>query len=138
MLGDLPFDLASRCIAHDMAYDVATFRVTPEEVHILGRSGKHVLTGSQRSWPPPPPSIGRGVFFVGFPGDGRRMRPYRSQSLVEIDWLGYTTVAVADCVSGTDITLFSSTMPTLISIHARNNQHSMQWEGAAERRCSRS
>jgi hypothetical protein len=33
------------------------------------------------------------------------MRPYRGNSLVEIDWLGYTALAVANGVSATDITL---------------------------------
>jgi hypothetical protein len=45
------------------------------------------------------------VFFVGFPGDGRSLRPYRGQSIVQIDWLGYTALGVARGVSETDITL---------------------------------
>jgi hypothetical protein len=33
------------------------------------------------------------------------MRPYRGHSVVEVDWLGYTALAVADGVSDTDLTL---------------------------------
>jgi hypothetical protein len=107
LLGDFRIDLASRCIASDSAYDVATFRIDADEVGKLTSptSGKAILTGSQKVWPPGPPQIDRGVFFVGFPGDGRQMRPYRGNSLVEIDWLGYTALAVASGVSDTDITL---------------------------------
>lgn len=57
LLSDMRFDLANRCIAHDVAYDVATFRVIPKEVKALRRNGKHVLTGSQALWPPQPPAV---------------------------------------------------------------------------------
>jgi hypothetical protein len=107
IVGELRFDLVGRVIASDMAYDVATFRVTQDEIDQLAGSAspKIVLTGSQAFWPPAPPAIDRGVFFVGFPGDGREMRPYRGGSLVEIDWIGYTALAVANGISTTDITL---------------------------------
>jgi hypothetical protein len=99
------FDLLERVIAEDPAYDVATFRVTPEDLHQLKASGKIPLTGSQRSWPPSPPQVERGMFFIGFPGDGRTLRPYRGGGLVEVDWIGYTAVAIADSVSCTGISL---------------------------------
>jgi hypothetical protein len=107
IVGDIRFDLSARIIASDPAYDVATFHVTRDEIDKLAKyaNGKIVLTGSQASWPPAPPAIDRGVFFVGFPGDGRMMRPYRGNLLVEIDWLGYTALAVASGVSVTDVTL---------------------------------
>jgi hypothetical protein len=59
--------LAARRIASDSAYDVSTFRVTANEVQKLGSyaNGKIILTGSQPSWPPDPPEMDRGVFFVG-------------------------------------------------------------------------
>jgi hypothetical protein len=56
-------------------------------------------------WPPAPPEVDQGVFFVGFPSHGRGVRPYRGGSLVEIDWVGYTALAAASGVSCTDITL---------------------------------
>src|SRR5258708_10679969 len=107
IVGDLRFDLTGRLIASDPAYDVSTFRVTQNETNKLASyaNGKIILTGSQTSWPPAPPAVDRGVFFVGFPGDGRQMRPYRGNSLVEIDWVGYTALAVAAGVSAADITL---------------------------------
>lgn len=108
VLGDVVrFDLEAHHIASDVAYDVATFRIEGSVIRQLTvyANGKIILTGSQRSWPPAPPQIDRGVFFVGFPGDGRTMRPYRGNSVVEIDWIGYTALAVANGVSDTDITL---------------------------------
>jgi hypothetical protein len=56
-------------------------------------------------WPPAPPEVDRGVFFVGFPSHGRGVRPYRGGSLVEIDWVGYTALSAASGASCTDITL---------------------------------
>ena len=54
---------------------------------------------------PDPPQLERGVFFVGFPGDGREIRPYRGGGKVEIDWDAYTALAIANSVSETGITL---------------------------------
>jgi hypothetical protein len=106
VLGDMArYPLKQRLIAFDSAYDVATFTILPTEVESLRRGGKFVLTGSQLAWPPNPPEIDRGVFFVGFPGDGRQMRPYRGGSLVEIDWTGYTALAIATSVSTAGITV---------------------------------
>jgi hypothetical protein len=89
------------------AFDLHEMAVARDEIDQLANyaNGKIILTGSQKSWPPAPPAVDRGVFFVGFPGDGRTMRPYRGNSLVEIDWVGYTALAVASGVSNTDITL---------------------------------
>lgn len=107
VLGDIRFDLQERLISGDCAWDIATFRITADEIDRLKTyaGGKFVLTGSQKSWPPSPPTIGRGVFFVGFPGDGRSLRPYRGDSLVDVNWRGYAALAVATSVSETDITL---------------------------------
>lgn len=92
--------LEERLIAFDTNWDVATFRVAREEVeHFRRTKGRVSLTGSQREWPPKPPQEGRGIFFAGFPGDGRTMREYRGGSRVEVDYLGYTALAVADSVS---------------------------------------
>jgi hypothetical protein len=115
MVGNVHFDLAERMIAADRPYDVATFRVMPDEVERLKKyaNGKRVLIGSQATWPPGPPQRERGVFFVGFPGDGRKMRPYRGGGKVEIDWDAYTALAIADSVSETGITLVFDHDPEL-------------------------
>ncbi len=118
LLSDMPFDPVAARIAHDVAYDVATFRIAADEIETLRRNGKHILTGSQTAWPPNPPTRGHGAFFVGFPGDGRSIRAFRRRKLVEIDWLGYTTLAVADGVSETDITLVLQHDPAN-DIHSR-------------------
>lgn len=105
-LGAVKIDLQDRLIGRDDAFDVATLRILPEEVSQLSRQGKYVLTGSQSSWPPAAPTVDHGVFFVGFPGDGRTLLPYRGGNLVEIDWNGYAALAVATAVNDTSITLW--------------------------------
>jgi hypothetical protein len=66
-LGDQGLDLDGRnaIIAADAAIDIATFRVSRDEVAALGKT---VLTGYQRQWPPGPPQRDRGVYYGGFPG----------------------------------------------------------------------
>lgn len=105
LLGETKFEPEAALIAEDKAYDVATFKIAIDQVAELKRYGKVALTGSQTSWPPAPPQMGRGVFFVGFPGDGRTLKPYCGGGNVEVDWLGYTALAVADGVSDANITL---------------------------------
>ena len=63
-LWQMPFDAADRLIARSSSYgvDIATFRVTEDEIR---RLGKTVVTGCQPSWPPDPPQEGKGVFFAG-------------------------------------------------------------------------
>jgi hypothetical protein len=105
VVGELRFDIEERKIAHDQAYDVATFRVTADEVAQLRSMGTHALTCSQASWPPSPPQPGQGMFFVGFPGDGRKLRSYRGRPIVEVDWVGYSVLTIAESVSASGITL---------------------------------
>ena len=115
VVGDVRLYLAERMIAADRPYDVATFRVMPDEVERLKKyaNGKQVLIGSEATWPPGPPQRERGAFFVGFPGDGREVRPYRGGGKVEIDWDAYTALAIADSVSETGITLVFDHDPEL-------------------------
>jgi len=105
LLGEIRFPLEDRLIAADPIHDVATFKLLPTEIESLNGLQKFAMTGSQLSWPPKPPQVGRGVFFVGFPGNGRKMRPYAGGGLVEVDWEGYTALAVAAGVSDTGITI---------------------------------
>ncbi len=73
-LGDMPFDPAERLIdlgAEPTEYpDIATFRITEDEIRAIGKA---FITGSQSRWPPPPPEKNAGVSFVGFPGGDRRL-----------------------------------------------------------------
>jgi hypothetical protein len=105
VVGETIIPLCERVIASDRAHDVATLRVTPAEVADLKRYGKVPLTGSQSQWPPPPPVIDRGVFFVGFPGDQRRLLPYRGGGEVRIEFGAYTALAAASSVSATGLSL---------------------------------
>jgi hypothetical protein len=96
-VGDLPFDLGGRNAiidAHD-GLDIATFRISAEEVRA---AGKTILTGYQSEWPPPQPERGRGVYYGGFPGIERRPSLPR-----EISFGVATGGGVASSVSETDI-----------------------------------
>ena len=105
VVGETIIPLESRVIATDRAHDVATFSVTPSEIAELRRYGKVPLTGSQREWPPRPPCIDHGVFFVGFSGDQRHLLPYRGGGEVRIEFGAYTALAAASSVSDTGLAL---------------------------------
>lgn len=66
-LGDLPLDLEGRnaLIASHKDIDIATFRISPDEIASIGRT---ILTGYQGQWPPAPPQQDRGIYFSGFAG----------------------------------------------------------------------
>lgn len=70
-------DWAERVIDECPTIDIATFKLTHQEVTDLG---KVVLTGSQREWPPAPPHEDRGVYYCGYPGVGTR-RPSRLEAV---------------------------------------------------------
>jgi len=64
---DLAFDINDRnsiIDAHD-DIDIATFRITIDEIRSIGKT---ILTGYQGAWPPKPPTKDKGVYFSGFPG----------------------------------------------------------------------
>jgi hypothetical protein len=69
-IGNVPFDLADRLIdtGTNRGIDIATFRITPDEVAQLG---KQVVIGSGGAWPPPP-KPGEVVYLGGFLGSQRR------------------------------------------------------------------
>jgi hypothetical protein len=69
-LGSIPFRMEKRLIGclGSKTLDVATFEITSEEI---AESGKNVLVGGQKSWPPDPVKEGEGVLFAGFPGTER-------------------------------------------------------------------
>jgi hypothetical protein len=65
-IANIGFDPEERLIAwgKKLNIDIATFRVTPEEI---AATGKKVLRGTNGAWPPPPNPKGA-VFLGGFPG----------------------------------------------------------------------
>jgi hypothetical protein len=65
-IGNVGFNPEERLIAwgRDKKIDIATFRITPEEI---ARIGKKVVPGADAAWPPPP-DLREAVFFGGFPG----------------------------------------------------------------------
>jgi hypothetical protein len=65
----LVIDWPERVIAAHSGIDIATFRISEQEVAALG---KVVLTGYQRRWPPKPPAMNCGIYFAGFPQAGTR------------------------------------------------------------------
>ena len=69
-LGSVPFRMEQRLIAclGWKRLDVATFTISDRDIV---ESGKNVLVGDQKSWPPNPVKVGVGVLFAGFPGHER-------------------------------------------------------------------
>lgn len=65
----LLLDWDARQIDAHVEIDIATFRVTADEV---ARLGKVVLTGSQTQWPPNPPVVQCGIYYSGYPGQATR------------------------------------------------------------------
>jgi len=65
---NLSFKPEERRIDSDADFDIATFRISKDEVE---KVGKAILMGNQSAWPPKPPQEGKGVFFAGFPGKER-------------------------------------------------------------------
>jgi hypothetical protein len=57
-------DWDRRVIDLDQSIDIATFAVTESEAKTIGKT---VLTGYQRTWPPSPPSVDRGISYCGCP-----------------------------------------------------------------------
>jgi hypothetical protein len=68
-IGNIAFNPEERLIARgrDLGLDIATFRVTHDEI---AGTGKKIVRGTEGAWPPPP-NVGEAVFFGGFPGEER-------------------------------------------------------------------
>ena len=63
-IDNIQFGPEDRLIDASSALDIATFRISSEEIK---RTNKRELT----KWPPVIPEIGKGVLFAGFPGKER-------------------------------------------------------------------
>lgn len=90
----LPFDETRLIDVHE-GIDIATFAMSETEVKSIGHT---ILTGYQKSWPPGPPQIDRGLYYCGFPGTGRLWL-----SLREISFGSLTGSGAASSVSEVDI-----------------------------------
>ena len=68
-IGNIGFNPEERLIARGkhLGLDIATFRVTAEEI---AATGKRIVQGTDGVWPPPP-NVAEAVFFGGFPGAER-------------------------------------------------------------------
>jgi hypothetical protein len=68
-VANIGFDPAERLIAwgRNLGLDIATFRITSEEI---AATGKRIVRGIDGPWPPPP-NEGEVVYFGGFPGSER-------------------------------------------------------------------
>jgi hypothetical protein len=96
-LGGMPFDPDGRhaIIAAHRGIDIATFRITADEIRALSKT---TLMGIQKAWPPRPPQQDKGVYYAGFPGVERRWVSLRDVSFGIAPGGG-----VANSVSDTDV-----------------------------------
>jgi hypothetical protein len=92
----LPIYLGDRIIDAHPGIDIATFRITRDELTKIGRIN---VTGFQRTWPPPLPEIDRGVTYCGFPGNGRQNLGDRQVSFGIVGMGGIVTNAHESCIS---------------------------------------
>lgn len=65
-IGNIGFNFEERLIASGAQHgiDIATFRITREEI---AATGKRIVQGTDGAWPAPP-NVGEAIFFGGFPG----------------------------------------------------------------------
>jgi hypothetical protein len=67
----IPIHLGDRIIDAHHDLDIATFRITPEELKLAGHT---VLSGYQSAWPPRLPEVDGSITCCGFPGHSRTVR----------------------------------------------------------------
>jgi hypothetical protein len=89
---DLIVNLDERLIDLDHQIDIATLRISADEV---ARLGKVVYRGAGKVWPPNPPAKDRGIIFAGFPGR-ERFFPARNAIVFGLFSLGGIATSVSD------------------------------------------
>lgn len=89
------WDLRPRLISRGKQVDIATYRVTAEELRQLGGV---ILTGYQEGWPPKPAEANRGLIFAGFPAVERQLLDEQ-----HIEWGIYSALGIASSVSDRDV-----------------------------------
>jgi hypothetical protein len=92
---NLPFDPEDRLIDSDADIDLATFRISEEEIE---KVGKEIIRGNQSSWPPSPPEIGGGMFLAGFPQSERIAKGNR-----ELNFGAFPVIVPASSVNDREI-----------------------------------
>jgi hypothetical protein len=66
-IGNTPFDPHKRLIDCHEAIDIATFKISVQEIQAVFPNENQKYFLSYKNWPPRPPEKGKGVFFAGFP-----------------------------------------------------------------------
>lgn len=89
----LRFDLEARLIDRGRKVDVATYRIEPSELGLLGATVRH-----EPNWPPRRPQAERGVFYAGYPAAARSLVGERT-----IEWGLYAAGGVATAVNDESI-----------------------------------
>jgi len=89
---DLIINLDERLIDLDHQIDIATLRISADEV---ARLGKTIYTGVGKAWPPDPPTRDRGVLLAGFPGR-ERLFPTSNAIVFGLFSLGGIATSVSD------------------------------------------
>jgi len=89
---DLIVDIEERLIDFDLEIDIATVRISVDEVTNLR---KLVYKGASKGWPPKPPTKDRGIIFAGFPGR-ERLFPTRNAIVFGLFSLGALATSISD------------------------------------------
>jgi hypothetical protein len=92
----LPIVLGDRVIDASEAIDIATFRVSREEISRLNRN---TLRGYVKSWPPAPTEPSSPAIYCGFPGVGRRWVHPKTQIHGMVTMAGLVTNVSDTCIS---------------------------------------
>jgi len=104
-LGTMRFTLEDKLICEDKAYDIATFKINEEEIVELKKYGKIPIIESESEWPLKQSEIKKYALVMGFPGDGRKMLPYRGNSIVQTEWHGVIIWGTVTAKNDTSITM---------------------------------
>lgn len=91
----LQFDIDQRVLDSDEKIDIAIFAIKNAEIEAMGNT---ILTGHQKTWPPLPPEVNRGIYYTGYPG-------------IETLWLSRTEISfgafaghgIATCCNDIDL-----------------------------------
>jgi hypothetical protein len=89
LLRTVPFDLVGAIVDRDAELDIATFRVTEDQLI----KSEALAIDCRHGWPPPMPDEGRELSFAGFPED------LKTASSYPIEFRAYAALVRAESVS---------------------------------------